>query len=229
MLLNKQIIEVFTLTIATLALERNIQLASCSEKNEDAIPITSAVNIRSTNFDIKTKMYSTLNLYSNKVPRIDDVIQKADVYNTSNLFSKYIQTRIRIRNKQDAEWEEIENKYYDVQYREEMELYNTFGKNWDADAKVTTSDINDNKNIKRKKETPAQPDNISAILNAVRNYHELVGIPLANEIIQAEEKGKFNIKIKSKPCRGRVAGGKHIDIGDFPFFVSIQFSSYFKS
>ncbi|XP_026325329.1 collagenase-like [Hyposmocoma kahamanoa] len=60
--------------------------------------------------------------------------------------------------------------------------------------------------------------NISSLLDNVRYYHELIGIPLAEEIRLAEKK----LKGKSKNYLTRVSGGHDAKLGFFPFIAGLR-------
>lgn len=189
---------IIVIAIVTLTLGQSAHLGCCTEMKKNVMP----------NSDKGTKVYSTNNLYSKNLKIIDIMIShKTDVYDPSN----DLQNHTGIHKKVNAKRKSNRNTYYDVQYRERKEFNITRIVNWNTEPDIFSYGIDGYKNIQRKKVY-----NISAILDTVRNYHELIGIPLAKLVTRA--KNKQGLKDN---CRGRVAGGSQLRIGDFPFFVSM--------
>lgn len=199
-------IEIITLAIVTLALGQSTNLDSYSEKNADAMQNSYADMIWNSNVN------------TIKGSEID----KTGVHGPINLFSKHLQTYTTetqpIHKKQSAKWA---NTYFDLQYREGIEFNITRYGNWDSDPDNFYLDVDENQNIQRKTKNVPKVYNFSAIVKILRNYHELIGIPLAEKIVRAEKnRAKIKHKLKNN-FHGRVAGGSQSRLGDFPFMVSM--------
>lgn len=197
----------------------------------DAIPKTK-VFISKSNVNLKkeTKMFTITNLYSNILQGIAIIGKKTD----NPVFSyNYLQL---LHKTSSSKWEAIENIYFDVNERVELNI--TSNGNWDLVPRHTAKNVNanvkpgnlslhknKNQNIQRNdKRIQPQMYNVSSVLDTARNYHKLIGIPLAKKMRQNKNYYKLKCKIRGntyKECRARIAGASYTVIRDFPFVVSI--------
>lgn len=207
--------------IVTLGLSTNLG----SETDNNVIPNARPVSIWSSNFDIKrnTKTHSKPNLYGKTEQRFENVISQRTVYHN---LQKYVRRNKNLNTNADV----FQNTYLGVQYLGTMELNITRDRQWDFQTNHRNEDwggkikqdkkniyVNENHKVQHKN-SALQYKNIYSGLDTVRNYHELIGIPLAEEIKRVEK--KFERKFQDNNLV-RISGGNNAELGHFPFIVSI--------